>query len=441
MRDIAVTLAVFGSLPFILKRPWIGIMVWTWLSLMNPHRMAWGFSTTLPFAMIVALTTMVGMLHSSEEKRIPWERETKVLMTFVAWMFITTIASVYPQLAWEQFEKVIKIQLMIFVAMMLITTPDRLRFFVWAVALSLAFYGVKGGIFTISKGGVYRVQGPPGTFIEGNNELGLALAITVPLLYFLARETRHRWLRPAMYAATVLTAIGAIGTQSRGALVGMAAMGIVFWWKSRQKFMVALLGSIAVLAIVAIMPEEWYARMNTIKTYDEDASATGRINAWAMAANLAAHRFTGGGFETFQSPMFALYAPDPSVVHDVHSIYFEVLGEHGFIGLGLFLLLYLFTWRSASSVRKAVRNNAEYMWIGELAAMVQVSLIAYLAAGAFLGMAYFDLPYNLVVMIVMSKVILRREGLLGTNPASFARPPTRGVGGKPLPPAYGVRSP
>jgi hypothetical protein len=81
------------------------------------------------------------------------------------------------------------------------------------------------------------------------------------------------------------------------------------------------------------------------------------------------------------------------------------------------------------------------MWIGELAAMVQVSLIAYLAAGAFLGMAYFDLPYNLVVMIVMSKVILRREGLLGTNPASFARPPTRGVGGKPLPPAYGVRSP
>ena len=75
MRDIAVTLAVFGSLPFIIKRPWIGILVWTWLGFMNPHRLAWGFATTLPFAMVVALTTMLAMLMSKEEKKIPWTRE------------------------------------------------------------------------------------------------------------------------------------------------------------------------------------------------------------------------------------------------------------------------------------------------------------------------------------------------------------------------------
>jgi hypothetical protein len=71
MRDIVVTLAVFGSLPFIIKRPWIGILVWSWLGFMNPHRLAWGFATTLPFAMAVAITTILAMLLSKEEKKIP----------------------------------------------------------------------------------------------------------------------------------------------------------------------------------------------------------------------------------------------------------------------------------------------------------------------------------------------------------------------------------
>src|SRR5574337_553465 len=234
MRDIAVTLAVFGSLPFILKRPWIGILVWTWLGFMNPHRMAWGFSTTMPFAYIVALTTFASMLMHRVPRRIPWERESVVLALLIGWMVITTINAIFPAFAWEQFEKVIKILLMIFVAMMLITTEDRLKWLVWVIAVSIGIYGLKGGIFTILHGGVYRVQGPPGTFIEGNNELGLAIAMTVPLLYFLARHATPLPLRPMVYAVTVLNAIAAIGTQSRGAMLGMAAMGLMFWLKSRR---------------------------------------------------------------------------------------------------------------------------------------------------------------------------------------------------------------
>lgn len=415
MRDILVTLLVFGSLPFIIKRPWIGVLVWTWLGFMNPHRMAWGFSTSMPFAYIVALTTLFSMLMSKEEKRIPWERESVLLLVFVAWMLLTTIFAAYPSLAWEQFTKVFKIQFMIFVAMMLITNAWRLRCLVWTIALSLAFYGVKGGIFTIVHGGVYRVQGPPGTFIDGNNEIGLALAMTVPLLYFLARDIRHRWLRPLMYAAVVLTALGAIGTQSRGALLGMAAMGTMFWLKSQQKFFVLLLGGLSVLVVTQVMPDEWYARMSTINTYEQDTSAMGRVNAWWMAFNLASANFLGGGFETFRYGMFQLYAPDPTNVRDVHSIYFEVLGEHGFVGLGMFLLLALFTWRSASAVKQATKLLPERTWLGDLAGMVQVSLVAYLAAGAFLGMAYFDYYYNLVLIIIVAKTILRRDGVLGVK--------------------------
>lgn len=416
MRDIAITVIVFGSLPFILKRPWIGVIVWTWLSIMNPHRMAYGFSQNFPFAMIVALTTLIALLATREQKRIPWEREAIVLLMFVVWMFITTNFAVYSGLAWNQFDKVIKIQLMTFVAMILITTPQRVKWFVAVTALSLGFYGVKGGIFTILNGGAFRVQGPPGTFIDGNNEIGLAMAVSVPLLYFLARTAPYRWLRPALYAATILTAIAAIGTQSRGALVGMAAMGLMFWLKSRQKFLVAMIGALVVLLIATIMPPEWYERMNTINTYQDDASALGRINAWWMAFNLARSRFMGGGFEAFQPAMFALYAPEPDGVHDVHSIYFEVLGEHGFLGLGLFLLLALLSWMSASSVRRAAKGIPQFAWMDELAGMVQVSFVAYFTAGAFLGLAYFDLYYNIVVVVIAMKVMLRNHGIMAPKP-------------------------
>jgi probable O-glycosylation ligase (exosortase A-associated) len=435
MRDIAVTIAVFSTLPFILKRPWIGILVWSWLGFMNPHRLAWGFSTSFPFAHIVALTTLIAMLVNREEKRIPWERESVVLLLFVGWMLVTTIFAVYPSLAWIQFEKVVKIMLMIFVAMMLITTPMRLKMLVWTIALSLAFYGVKGGIFTIVRGGVYRVQGPPGTFIGGNNELGLALAMTVPLLFFLARGATHHVLRPVMYSATVLTAVAAIGTQSRGALLGMAAMGMMFWLKSRQKILVAVLAVVSILAVTQIMPQAWYDRMSTIQTYQDDKSAMGRVNAWWMAFNLARSRMVGGGFETFRAEMFGLYAPEPWNVRDVHSVYFEVLGEHGFVGLALFLILAVMTWRSAAAVRRAVKNVPQIAWMGELAAMVQVSLIAYLSAGAFLGMAYFDFYYNLVLIVVVMKAMLHREGLFtsGQRPAVGQLPASAGFGSATTP--------
>jgi probable O-glycosylation ligase (exosortase A-associated) len=409
MRDIAVTLAVFGALPFILRKPWFGIIVWTWLGFMNPHRLAWGFSTTMPFAYIVALTTLAAMLFSREPKQIPWTRESRVLFAFVIWMIITTVFAVYPALAQEQLTKVLKIQLMIFVAMMLITDKERLNWLVLTIALSIGFYGFKGGIFTIVHGGVYRVQGPSSTFIGGNNELGLAMAMTVPLLYYCGRQSSRLWLRLGLFTTMVLSAVAAIGTQSRGALLGMTAMGVMFWLKSRQKFAIAFYAAIAILLVLAIMPPEWYQRLSTIRTYDEDQSAMGRINAWWMAWNLAKSRLLGGGFETFQYGMFQLYAPDPGDYRDVHSIYFEVLGEHGFVGLGLFLLLAAFTWLSASRLIRATKAIPEMRWLGELAAVVQVSMLAYATAGAFLGMAYFDYYYNLVLIIIVGRVILERH--------------------------------
>lgn len=422
MRDLFVTALVFGLLPYIFKRPWLGILVWSWLGYMNPHRQAWGFAYDFPFAMIVGGATILAFLFSPAKKEMLWTRETVLLALFLVWMLITTFFSFYPDYAWVQWNKVWKIQLMIFLTVMMIKDRQQLHWMVWVIALSLGFYGVKGGIFTIAHGGTFRVQGPAGTFIGGNNELALALVMVIPLIRYLHLQATQRWVRTGLATAMVLTGVAAIGSQSRGALLAMLCMGLFLWLKSRSKFFTGIYMAAAIVIMAAVMPQEWYDRMNTIQDYQNDQSAMGRINAWHTAVNVAQDRITGGGFEMFQGPTFRQYAPDPWNVHDVHSIYFEVMGEHGFIGFGLFILLGLFAWLRAQSVIKNGKKHPEHKWAADLAAMIQVSLIGYAAGGLFLGMAYFDLPYHLMIIILLAA---RFSGVLGEIPATTESQPQK----------------
>lgn len=401
MRDLLIASIVFGLLPFILKRPFWGILLMAWLGYMNPHRLCYGFMLTMPVVQIVAITTLIGMLMSKESKRMVWSPEIILLIVFIGWMGITTTQAFFFDAAFTQYIKVIKIQILTFMTLIMLTSQERVRQFVWAIVLSLGFYGVKGGLFTIANGGAYAVQGPSTTFIAGNNELALALVMTVPLMRFLQIHEPKILIKQGLTAAMVLTAIAVIGSQSRGALVALSVTGVIFWLKGRNKLMTGLIMLAGALTIASIMPSSWYERMGTINTYDEDASALGRINAWSTGWNVATDRFFGGGFEMFQASVFQLYAPDPRFVVDVHSIYFQVLGHHGFIGLFMFLGLLLFTWLKCAAVVRLAKRNPSLLWAQDLASMIQVSLIGYMTAGAFLGLAYFDYFYHLIALVVV----------------------------------------
>ena len=106
MRDALIFLMVFGTLPFVLSRPWIGILLWCWLGFMNPHRLTWGLAYNFPFAQLAAIATLTGLLFSQERKTFPIKRETVVLMVFIAWMALTTLLALDPEAAAEQWSKV-----------------------------------------------------------------------------------------------------------------------------------------------------------------------------------------------------------------------------------------------------------------------------------------------------------------------------------------------
>ena len=428
MRDLFVVLVVFGTIPFIFKRPYIGILLWSWLGYMNPHKLAWGFAHDFPFAQIVALVILFSLLLTKTEKRIPATRETVVLGVFIVWMFVTTIFSLYQDLAWAQWDKVWKIQLMTFVTIIVMCEKKYIHAMVWVIALSLGFYGFKGGIFTILTGGAYAVYGPSGTFIYGNNEIGLALIMTIPLIRYLQLNSTNFFVKKGLMVTLLLCVVSVIGTQSRGALVGLAAMGFVLLLKSRNKLPLLLSFLVLVPVMISFMPDTWHSRMATINDGEVDASVMGRFNAWWMAFNLAKSEVFGGGFEAFQRPTFWFYAPNPHDVHDAHSIYFEVLGEHGFIGLFLFLLLGLFTLLSCSILIKQCKNIEGFQWMRDLMAMLQVCLIGYAASGAFLGLAYFDLYYNMIAIVIICRKLLNdklesdRNGSMPLSNIPMSRP-------------------
>ena len=71
MRDLLITFTVFASLPVILRRPDIGVVVWARLSLMSPHRLAYGFAADMPFAQVVGFTLLSGLFFWKEPRKLP----------------------------------------------------------------------------------------------------------------------------------------------------------------------------------------------------------------------------------------------------------------------------------------------------------------------------------------------------------------------------------
>ncbi|MGK5023187.1 putative O-glycosylation ligase, exosortase A system-associated [Janthinobacterium sp. RB2R34] len=409
MRDILITLIVFGSLPFIFKVPATGALMWVWVSVMNPHTQGWGFATQLPFAMIIAVATMFSMLLSRTPKRLPMTPVSALLLLFVLWMNVTTPFALLPEPSWVQWNKVMKIMLMSFVVMMLIRSRTDIIRLVWVLVGSIGFYGVKGGIFTIRSGGTERVWGPEATFIGDNNALALALIITIPLMYYLQQNSGKRWIRHGLTGAMVLSALAALGSYSRGGLLAIAAMCLFMWIKSGKKVALGALLCLLGPLLLAFMPERWTARMDTINTFQEDSSAQGRLNAWQMAYNLARDRFPGGGFEVSDAGIFARYAPDPQDVHAAHSIYFQALGEHGFAGLAIYLALGWATWRTAVAIIRLSRGKPELAWALGLATMCQASMVGFAVGGAFLSLLYFDMPYYLMAALIATRILVEQH--------------------------------
>jgi len=420
VRDVALAAVFLSLIVFAFKRPWVGLLIWSWLSYMNPHRFTFGFAHYFPFVAITAGITILSWVVSSQHQRFPWTRETILEVLLCIWIFITTVFAInqvdlfYPDLpnAWDNLSRALKIQVMIFMTYLIIKNRYQLNALVWVIVGSIGFFGLKGGVFAFLTGGSDMVIGPPETMIDGNNEIALAMVMVLPLMRYLQINAKSRWMRWGLLGAQITTTLAILSTYSRGGFLALSVVGFLLWLKSRKKLALAVIMLLVVPPLIQFMPQKWEERMHTISTdRDElDESSLGRINAWGFAWNLAkAHPVMGGGFRVFYvADAWAQYAPIPRDWHDSHSIYFEMLAEHGFVGLALFLALGISTALTGRWVIRTTRTIPELTWIRDLVAMTQVGLAGFAVGGTFAGLAFFDLPYHMMSIIVLCSVFVKQ---------------------------------
>ncbi len=418
MRDLLIVVVVFGSIPLILVRPHIGILMWYWISLMNPHRLSWGYAYALRVALVVGAATLIGWLLSRERKIPPATATNYWLAGLTFWVTVSTCFAFVPESAFAKWQEVVKILGMTFVATCIINSKERIVQTVWVVTLSLALYGVKGGLFGILTGGAYRVWGPPESFISDNNALGLALIMILPLLHFLSLQVKSRWVRLGLLGAMVPTIVAVLCTYSRGDFLALSLTLLAFWAKAKRRLIGGVIAVGVMAGALAFLPASWYDRMATIDHYQEDESANGRLNSWLFALRLTAdYPFTGGGFRVVDdSNLYFRYLPEADVVHNFHSIYFETLGEHGYVGLFFFVGLLLSAMLTAQQITRLARARPDLEWAAQLASAIQVSIVGYCSAGAFLNLGFYDLLYALIAILTGTKVVVAQA--IGKAPAA-----------------------
>ena len=408
MRDVLIIgIVAYGCL-LALRRPWIGVMLWTWLSVMSPHRYAYGFAYDAPLAAVAAVCTLLGLLMASDQRGSPWKGAPVVLFAMLTvWITASWLLGLDTEGDYGQWNKVMKVNFMLLVSLALLHSKQHIFGLVWVAAGSLALLGAKGGLFTVISGGSYRVWGPEGSFIEDNNEFALALVMTIPLLRFLQMQMSNGLARHGMTLLMLLVAAAALGSHSRGGLLAISAMSLVLWWRGRNRGVGGVVIILAAMGLVAFMPQEWSDRMNSISDYEQDNSTLGRFSACWVAFGVAKSHFFGAGFNLARPDLFALHSPyfaELGGTHAAHSIYFQILGNHGFIGLALFFSVGVTTYWWAARIRREAREILEARWCVDLAGMCQVAMVGYGVGGAFLSLAYFDLPYIIMVLVVLTRV-------------------------------------
>ncbi len=400
MRDIVVLLFLTGCIGGALYRPWLGVLSLAIFSYLNPHAFAWGAVRSLPAFQILFLIVVLSTLLSKDRQPLP--KDWRIPVFFSLWFYFafTSTQAYFPALAWEKFWFVSKVFLPTLFTLVLINTREKLFYLIITIGCSIGLVAVKGGIFAVLKGFSHRVYGPPDTQFYENNAFAIAVLIALPLLLLWSRETKFHNIRIAIFMAIPLMFASALSSWSRGAFLTMGVLAMLLIWHSKRKYLVIPLFLVGSFLAIDYLPEEWFGRMETIQTYQQDKSAAGRLEVWKDGWNhTLEHPFVGAGFEGWRHVS----------MRDWHSAPIEIFSEHGFIAFGMWASLIIGTLFSLSSLPKKVKGVKGMEWVNNYCYMLRLSLIAYCVGTLFLGLSYWDILYHLIFIAVLVKQFALKE--------------------------------
>ncbi|MFT4940006.1 MAG: putative inorganic carbon (HCO3(-)) transporter [Paraglaciecola sp.] len=412
MTDIFLILVILMFIFFGLTRPIIACGGYIWTDVVMPHKITFGFMADKPISMILAILVLVSLVINVKKLKKPSRTAIMwLLIVFFLWITLTTTQAYFQKEAWFKWDVAFKTILMSVLMMFAVRSKKDLEFLLIVFVSSVGFYMISAGLKTLAGGGGYGAN-----LIVGSGNVGIAESSTlafysvlcIPLLLFLKNNiTLIPFLagRRLIWYGAILLAIGTvIGTQSRTGLVALGVLLIIEFVRSKKKLPIVF-GSIFIAIIgLTLASQAWKDRMNTMNDVQNEASAMGRIVVWRWTWDFVKSNPLGGGFGAYRANYGQLnqYLDNPdmgfSKAKAFHSVYFEVLGEHGYPGILMYLLLAFLMWRS--NIRIIKSNSSDDNWYAAVGIVLNRCLFVFLVGGAFVGVAFQPLFYQLLVFTV-----------------------------------------
>ncbi len=401
MRDALLLAVIVGGLLAALRYPFVGMILWAWFSLMTPHQMAYG-TLGIQLNLVIAAATIAAIILRGEAARFRLDSVTFWLSAVAGWLFVSQANSLDPANSAVYFDRFIKTLLFAILCAQMANTRLRVHALIWTLVLSIGFFAAKGALFTLVTLGQYRVQGVPLTILEDNNHMGIAIATILPMILYLRGEAAKPWLRGAMTALLLMSIFAVIGTQSRGAFISLVAFGGFFWLRSKHKLAILAAGALAIIPAIVFMPSTWSERMTTITEAGQDESFMGRVDAWVINTKFALeHPLTGAGLRNpYQQDLAMKVDPVRAPrAKAAHSIYFEMLGGAGFVGLLAYLALLAAAFLKTAALQKKRIKDGAPSWQSRFGYFSQISLAVFCVGGASTSLEMWD-GYLILIAVI-----------------------------------------
>lgn len=438
MRDLVFVAYVAAILLLAFNRPFIFTLVYAYIDICSPQRLSYFMLNSVPLSLIVFGLAVIGFLVSDDKHNVRISPRWALLVVLLIYCGYTTTVAVEPVAALDKWSWVWKA--LVFAAFLPLTLTTRLRIeaLVLTMVLCVSALIVTGAIKTLAGGGGYGVlvlliYDNSGLF-EGSIISCVAITV-IPLILWLAKHGtifKPDW-RVRIYAAALIFScmLIPVGTQARTGLICVAVLGLLMLRFVRFRF--AYLAAIALLGAASIpfLPASLTQRAETIKDYKQDESAYTRIAIWKWTWEFAKTHPMGGGFNSYLQNHIQYdikQKKDPNNPYDdyvvegetkqivdsgraFHSSYFEMLGEQGYPGLVIWLIIHVGgIWRMEMLSRLYRRRKLDgEEWIAPLATALQNAHIVYLIGCLFVGIAFQPFVYMLVALQISLDTYLARR--------------------------------
>jgi probable O-glycosylation ligase (exosortase A-associated) len=438
MRDLVLLALLPIMLYAMVQRPFIGVGMWLWTALFYPNAWVYGIAGIPRYNLLFAGVAIVSYLAWKYKPKVELTGLGFLVLAFFFWTLGSTTMTIgFPAVSWDYWIRFAKVVALFIAVILVIKDKLHFDFVLWCVVLSVGFYADLETLKFIASGGGHKIEGLSGHVLGDRNELALAFVMTMPLCYYLWIEygKQSRILNLGLLSTMALLALGVIGTDSRGGFVALLVLGVYMYLKSDRKILLTVLIAAFCIGASFYISSDYVTRIDSITAAEQDDSFMGRVVAWKLSFIMAMHHpFFGGGIKSleyfpvwsdlskdfFAYPWFYTGTALPNTMHAraAHSVYFQVLGDQGFVGLALYLACLASSFMKARSVARRARKAGAPAWLVTAATMVQLSLFAFAVGGAALSLAYFDLVFTLFGLVV----VLERRLLVAAVPVTSPVP-------------------